>query len=56
MRHREGGRDDNGAWLAGSDANLLGSLSPRRWDDFTGREREGEQVRCTVYFLDSVTS
>ena len=55
MRHREGGRDDNGAWLAGSDANLLAfAVAPGGGDDFTGREREGEQVRCTVYFLDSV--
>lgn len=55
VRHRNGGRDKNSAWLPGSDAELVAfAVAPSGGSDFVAREREGEQVACAVYFIDPV--
>lgn len=51
IRHRGGGRDEDGKLVAGSDAELLAfGVAPGGGTDTAERGRSGETIDCTVYF------
>lgn len=50
IRHRGGGRDDNGQLIAGSDTSLPAiAVAPGGGADFSERSRDGETIACIVY-------
>lgn len=51
IRHREGGRDENGQWIPGSNTSLTSrGIAPGGGAEHAERLREGETIACTVYF------
>lgn len=51
IRHRDGGRDEDGQWDPGGDEPLTAmEVAPGGGSKFTERARDGETVACTVYF------
>lgn len=51
LRHRGGGRDENGQLVAASSTTLLAiGVAPRGGSTRADRGRTGEDVACTVYF------
>lgn len=51
IRHRGGGRDENGKLIPASDVPLTPiAVAPGGGSQFTEKSREGETVACTVYF------
>lgn len=51
IRHRGGGRDENGQWTAGSDVPLIAmEVAPAGGSKTVERAREGETIAYTVYF------
>ena len=51
IRHRGGGRDENGELIAATPVALLAiAVAPGGGADRADRARSGEDVDCTVYF------
>lgn len=51
VRHRGGGRDENGQLMTATDTTLLAiAVAPRGGSEDIQRERDGEDIACTVYF------
>ncbi|MCK0174801.1 hypothetical protein [Mycolicibacterium sp. F2034L] len=51
IRHRGGGRDEDGHWSPGSDEPLTPLVvAPGGGSEFTERGRDGETVSYTLYF------
>lgn len=51
IRHRGGGRDDNGQLIPPSDELMTPiAIAPGGGSQFIERSRDGESVACTVYF------
>ena len=51
IRHRGGGRDENGQLLQADPTPLVAiAVAPRGGSDRTDRGRSGEDIACTVYF------
>jgi hypothetical protein len=51
VRHRGGGRDENGQLKTVTDTTLLAiAVAPRGGSEDIQRERDGENIACTVYF------
>lgn len=51
IRHRGGGRDENGKWVEPSNVPLTPThVAPGGGSEYTERGRAGETVECVVYF------
>ena len=51
IRHRGGGRDENGQLNASADVPLLAiAVAPHGGTEGVDRERDSESTACTVYF------
>jgi hypothetical protein len=51
IRHRGGGRDENGQVVAASPTPLVAlEVAPGGGSKFVEQSRDGETVECTVYF------
>lgn len=51
IRHRGGGRDENGQWQPDADVPLTAMLvAPGGGSEYTERGRDGESVAFVVYF------
>jgi hypothetical protein len=51
VRHRGGGRDEDGAWIAATDTPLAAMfVAPGTGSQFAERARDGESTAFTVYF------
>jgi len=54
-RHRGGGRDENGQFQTGSDADLEAfAVAPGAGHHEVAVSRDGEDIACTVYFTSVV--
>lgn len=55
VRHRGGGRDEDGRQIPASELDLVAlAVAPGGGTHYAARQRDGEQVACVVYFATKV--
>lgn len=51
IRHRGGGRDENGKFIAGTNLSMaVRAVAPGASSESVDRARDGESIACSVYF------